>query len=57
VAGLLGTVDVLADVHGLGGEGIELHRLPFRGSVRVGKGTFGLLSNLRDWLRRRFGWY
>jgi len=55
VAGLLGTVDVQADVHGLGGEEIELDKLPFRGSVRVSKGTIGLL-NLRDWLRHHFGY-
>ena len=60
VAGLWGTVDVLASVRGLkfsdGGEGIELGGLPFSGSVRVGKGTFFKLKlDLRDWFRRHFG--
>lgn len=38
VAGILGHADVRADVHGLNGN-MELGGLPFRGAVRVGKGS------------------
>jgi hypothetical protein len=39
VAGILGSAAVTVGVHGLpvGGDGLELDGLPFRGSVLVGK--------------------
>ena len=59
LAGLLGSVDVALDVHGLpfrngpGSDGtMELSGLPFQGSVRVGKRSL-LAENLHtDELRR-----